>query len=131
MIAGIRKHAAAIDRHLVGPDRLDADALVARFEAHLECIDDIARYDRMKSDAVAREAKLEKELLELWMIVGNFVRGYLGDTSLELRDFGLKERSKPVLSSATKALAVAKRKATRQVRGTMGKRQRKKIKGGS
>ena len=129
MIAGIRKHAAAIDAQRIGPGRLGAAALVARFEAHLECIDDIAKYDALKSDAVAREAKLEVEMLALWHLVRYFAASYFGEESVQLRDFGLKERKKPVISSATKALAVAKRRATRAVRRTMGKRQRRKIKG--
>ncbi|HEY3817542.1 MAG TPA: hypothetical protein VGL81_10240 [Polyangiaceae bacterium] len=130
MIAGVRKHAKAIDAVGIGAERLDAAGVIARFQAHLDTIEDIANYDKLKSDAIAREAKQEAEILELWGLVGYFARGQFGEESTTVRDFGLKERRRTAPTAATKALAVAKRNETRRVRRTMGKNQRKKIKGG-
>jgi hypothetical protein len=108
MIAGIKKHAKAIDAQGIGLPHLDAQSLIARFEAHLQTIEDIATYDRLKSEAVAREAKLEQEILELWRLLGYFARGRFGFSSTTVRDFGLKERKKPVLTVVTKAIASRK-----------------------
>ena len=46
-----------------------------------------------------------------------------------LADFGLKPDKEPEKSVAVKAEAIAKAKATRDARHTMGKRQRKKVRG--
>jgi hypothetical protein len=130
VIAGIRKHRQAFDEHGVGPHHLKADDLVARFEEHLQALADIDRYDGLKSEAILREAKLEKEMLELWMLISCLAQGRFGASSTKMSDFAKKPRKEPEVSVATKALAVAKRRETRRVRRTMGKRQRKNIKGG-
>jgi hypothetical protein len=129
MIAGIRKHRALFDAMGVGPEHLKADDLIARFEAHLQVIDDIDRYDKLRSQSIALEAKLEKAILALWHLVSSFAVGSFGEASLTLRDFALKPRKPPTLTVVTKAIAVAKRRETRRLRRTMGKRQRKAIKG--
>lgn len=129
MIAGIKKHAELFDEAPVGPNRLKAKALVAIFEEHIQVIDDIAKYDKLKSQSVALEARLEKAILDLWQLVAHAVRAHFGKESTELRDFGVKPYRKKVLPVVTRAVAVAKRKATRKARKTMGKQQRKKIRG--
>lgn len=129
MIAGIKKHAKLFDEVPIGSRRLKAKDLVAIFEGHLEAIDAIVKYDKLKSQSVLLEARLEKAILELWKLVSYAVRGHFGHDSAVLRDFGVKPYRKRVLSVATKAVAVAKRKATRKARNTMGAKQRKKIRG--
>jgi hypothetical protein len=57
------------------------------------------------------------------------VRAHFGESSADVGDFDLKRKKKPKITVATKAVAVAKRRATRKERRTMGKRQRKNIKG--
>jgi hypothetical protein len=50
-------------------------------------------------------------------------------SATDLADFGLKPKTRAVPDVATKALAVAKRAATRKARGTMSKKAKAKIVG--
>jgi hypothetical protein len=59
-----------------------------------------------------------------------FVRAAFGNSPDVLADFGLAPRKPPTpLTTEQQAVAVAKRKATREARGTVGKRARLRIKG--
>jgi hypothetical protein len=129
LIAGIRKHRKVFDQATIGPDRLNADALIARFEAHSNLIDEIDSYESMKRDAIARERQMEPGIRDLRQLVLNGIRAFYGAEAGEVMDFGAKRKRPPRIRIATKAAAVAKRKATRKARGTMGPKQRKRIKG--
>jgi hypothetical protein len=129
LIAGIRKHRKVFDQATVGPDRLNADGLIARFEAHMNLIDEIDRYESMKRGAVARERTMEPEIRDLRDLTLHAIRAYYGEEAGEVMDFGVKQKRPPRIRIATKAAAVAKRKATRKARRTMGPKQRKRIKG--
>jgi hypothetical protein len=113
----------------VGPERLNADGLIARFEAHTRIIDEIDEHEVSKRDAVARERRMEPEIRDLRQLTLHAIRAHYGEESLETEDFGVKHKRPPRLPIATKAAAVAKRKATRKARRTMGPKQRKRIKG--
>ena len=128
LIDGIRKHPEAFAQ-AVGPEALKGDDLVACFEEHLRVLDEIDQYDNLKSAAIVREALLERRTRELWWYVVLRARSYFKPDSVSLRDFGVKPKRKPKTTIVKKAIAVAKRKATRRERGTMGKRQRKNAKG--
>ncbi|HEX8796833.1 MAG TPA: hypothetical protein VF765_38040 [Polyangiaceae bacterium] len=129
MVQGIRKHKAVFDKVPVGPDRLNADALIARFEGHTQVIDEIDDLDAKKSEAVASERKMEPEIRELRDLVLHAIRAHFGDDTIETESFGVKAKRPPRLPIATKAAAVVKRRATRKARHTMGPKQRKRIKG--
>jgi hypothetical protein len=129
LIAGIRKHRKVFDAVGIGPDRLDADGLIARFEAHTKVIDEIDDYERRKRDAVARERRMEPAIRDLRQLTIHAIRAHYGEEALETEDFAVRRKRPPRLPIATKAAAVAKRKVTRAVRRTMGPKQRKKIKG--
>ncbi|HEY3819517.1 MAG TPA: hypothetical protein VGL81_20245 [Polyangiaceae bacterium] len=59
-----------------------------------------------------------------------FIRQTLGGSSVALADFAIPVRKVPVAqTSEQKAVAAAKRKATRAARGTTGPKARKAIKG--
>jgi hypothetical protein len=88
--------------------------------AHKQWLDDVAAMKAAKAKANA--------LLKL--LHGLVVSQYGAEDQSVLGDFGMTA-SKPTnaKSSATKAAAAQKAKATRQVRHTMGKNQRKTVKG--
>lgn len=59
-----------------------------------------------------------------------FVRNTLGSQAAALADFGIPARKKPApLSAAEKAVAAAKRAATRKARGTTGKKAKQAVHG--
>ncbi|HTQ44081.1 MAG TPA: hypothetical protein VMI75_15085 [Polyangiaceae bacterium] len=129
MIRGIRKHRAVFAKVPVGPERLDADGLIARFEEHTQVVEEIDDYESKKRDAVARERRMEPGIRQLRELVLHAIRAFYGAETIETESFGVKAKRPPRLPIATKAAAVAKRKATRKARGTMGPKQRKRIKG--
>ena len=57
------------------------------------------------------------------------MRAEFGVVSKEAIDFGFPPPKKPEITVEAKALAVARRKATREARGTMGKRQKERVLG--
>jgi hypothetical protein len=69
-----------------------------------------------KTDPVL--ASLQQQLLSTYSPTAN-----------ELADFGIAPRKRPMLTSEQRVEAVQKRRATRQARHTMGKKQRLDVKG--
>ena len=128
MIAGIRKHREQFPANR-GDDPMDVDRLVAMLEAHLATLADVDRYDAMKRDAVALERAQEKALLPLYNRVAEYARNFMGKGSPHLVDFGVKPQAPVALSNEKKLVAAAKRRATRAKRRTMGRKQKKKIRG--
>ncbi len=79
--------------------------------------------------AVAKEGALARELVLFTQSLKARVRAYYGSAPTVLADFGWKAPKKPgPKSAAVKAKSAEKARATRKARGTMGKRQRQKIK---
>jgi hypothetical protein len=58
-----------------------------------------------------------------------WVLARFGAGSVEASEFGFAPRKTPVVSAQTRAAAVVQNKATRDARGTMGKKEKLKIKG--
>jgi hypothetical protein len=110
-----RKHAHA-EVVAVYARCVDARAKVASLRAQLaEAIEEVgsAEVARMEADRA----------LKAW------VRGEFGVESTEANDFGFPAPKKPAMTVDQKALAVARGKATRKARRTMGKRQKEEIRG--
>jgi hypothetical protein len=95
---------------------LDARATVARLRAQLE-------------EALGTVAETEAARVEADAALRAWVRAEFGIESSEAIDFGFPPPRKPVRTVAEKALAVARTKATRAARRTMGKRQKEEIRG--
>jgi hypothetical protein len=95
----------------------------------LDSIDKAATTEKAFHDAVTAQhaaiAKGNANLTALKMLV----RNQLGGTAGVQGDFGFQTPTRQTPSEETKAAAVAKRKATRAARHTMGKRQKAKVKG--
>jgi hypothetical protein len=128
MMEGLIKHAALLN---FGPPGLVESplALAARFREHLDAMRAVERREAAWRDALRREAKIEAGIKDLMARLARLLSGVLGVDAPVLRDFGLKPATKPKVSVETKRRAVEKRAATRRLRGTMGRRQRKKVKG--
>jgi hypothetical protein len=82
------------------------------------------------SQQVAIQRSLERSTRDFVRYLEIAVRAAFGDNARKLADFGLERAKKPGPRSAmVKALAAEQAKATRLARGTLGRRQRLKIKG--
>ena len=129
MIAGLRKHAAILPSRPAADIASIAD-LIARFQAHLDAMQDVARKEIAWNVAREEEARLEREIQALLARVKAMLQSSFGPGSTTLRDFGVKPYRRRKPSASTMKLAVEKRRATRTLRRTMGRKQRARAKGG-
>ena len=78
---------------------------------------------------IATETAQAPALLALMGALGSYVKATFGSSPDVLADFGLAPKARAQVTVETKAVAAAKRKATRAARHTMGPKQKKAITG--
>ncbi len=126
---GIRKHLSS-GITVCGKDWSQAQ-LVSAMQQLLDAFDDATQAEAAYQDAIARRRKVESAQAQLVADLIEFVyvtRGALADA---MADFDLPMRKKKGPKSAkAKLQMVVRAKETRRLRGTMGKRQRKKAERG-
>jgi hypothetical protein len=101
----------------------------AIFEESLDSRAELARQRAVVKAAMARRAKAEAARREAERALKAWVGNEFGIASKEAIDFGYPPAKKPEISVEAKALAVARRQATREARRTMGRRQKEGIRG--
>ncbi len=79
--------------------------------------------------AVAERKEAETRLPSLDRSLRNWVVGHFGGDSVEVGEFGFSTRKPAAVTADVRAKAVLLARATREARGTKGKRQKQKIKG--
>lgn len=137
----VRRDEAMIDGLLVHAERLGYVSLgkgsnvkpatvAALYRKHLGALRRVRELEAAWKAALLVERTLEAELKRTHAQVQRYLLAFFGDDVVALKAFDLKPRTAPVVSVETKARAVEKRRATRRLRGTMGKRQRRKVKAG-
>jgi hypothetical protein len=104
--------------------------LIERFQEHLDAMAEASEKEIEWQVALEREAELEAGIKELMVRVKLLVQSSFGVGAATLRDFGVKPFARRKPSMATLKLAIEKRLATRALRRTMGRRQKRKLKGG-
>lgn len=127
VIAGVRKHFRCDETITLEQETYTFDEIVALFEEHLTILQVIEFHARERSIAVAEEAKLEPKLRAL--ALKTHMSSRMGEASPRLREFAFKPAKKPHVPVETKLRAIEKRAETRKLRHTMGKKQRRRIKG--
>jgi hypothetical protein len=98
--------------------------------------DFVDQREAVEASKAATKAKIETERTRAPSQIATIVafetiaRGMFGNSADALADFGLaSHKTRVPLTAEEKAVAVAKRKATRAARHTLGKNQKKDIKG--
>ncbi|MGH7437761.1 MAG: hypothetical protein ACRENE_18955 [Polyangiaceae bacterium] len=130
LIAGTKKHLSKASVLEFAGDALTP----AELEALLQKLADL-RAAVADAQAAARARVAEEEaqapaLRDRMSAFVAFVKARFGDKPDTLADFGLEARkARTPLTVEQMAVAVAKRKATRDARHTMGSKQKKKVKG--
>jgi hypothetical protein len=129
MIAGVRKHLSDGSQALqVGGASYTVDSLTQQLQG---IIDRRADVEAAKSTAAA---KIDAEdaggptTIAFLNALESVIRGMFPSVDA-LADFGLAARKRSSVAAKDKAVAVAKRAATRQARHTMGPTQKKAVKG--
>src|SRR5580692_5027313 len=130
LIAGAKKHITTTSSLVIGGVTLTP----AQVEASLQTIIDLlsgvsAAKAATQAKLVAWKAQAPSLRSQMAAFVA-YVRASYGNSPDVLADFGLKPRkAKTPLTTVQRAAAAAKRAATRAARHTMGKVQKKSVKG--
>jgi hypothetical protein len=103
--------------------------LVELLQEELDAMNEVARMEVERRSAVARERMYKLRNKPILVALENLVRGLYGGDITILGEFALKAPKKQKKTPAVKVEAAKKSKATRQVRRTMGKKQKKSAKG--
>jgi hypothetical protein len=129
-----RKIVGAIKKHLRASITLDgvkyAPATLAKmFQKGIDVADATDQAAKTWHLAVATEKEKTGALAAVQTSLRNYVSATFGETGTEFSDFGFAPKTVTPVDAATKAQAVELRAATRKARGTMGKKQKLKVKG--
>jgi hypothetical protein len=131
LIAGAKKHFTNGSTELqVGGATFTVTALTQLLQ------DFVDQRDAVEASKAATKAKIEAERIHAPSQIATIrafvtvVRGMFGNSADALADFGLAlHKARTPVTAEKKAAAVAKRAATRAARRTMGKNQKKDVKG--
>jgi 4-hydroxy-3-methylbut-2-enyl diphosphate reductase IspH len=125
-IHGMKKHPNIIA--IMGS--LDGEAVLEIVERHLAALDAKEKARAHYLQCVRREAQVERRLMQISGIIRERIYSAHHAQPDVLMDFGLvtRKRTGPKTPEAIEK-GIAKAKATRIARHTLGKRQREKIKG--
>jgi hypothetical protein len=126
-IAGINKHLSSSTSLPLGGTAMTPQALVQLLQSCLDAIATTASATAQFHAATAAEKQLVTQVRALLLNLKSYVENLYGKASPTLSDFGIvRAPTKPTVQ--VKAQAVDLQRQTRVKRGTMGKRQKAKLK---
>ncbi len=132
MAAGIQKHFSNLAALQLGNASYTPAALVTLLQSDIT-LSNKATASRAQLTTDVQAAKASHATVDpLLRFLHAFVVGQFGDgqsSATILADFGLSPRKVPVKSADAKAKAAAQSKATRVARGTLGPKEKSKVKG--
>ena len=131
LIAGARKRFPnGAEQVTVGNVPTTIDQLTAELQSFVDNRTAVEAAQVAATKAVETERAQAPSLIAILIAFVAFVRGVFGQDTAALADFGLEPHKAPApLSAEQKAVAAAKRKATREARGTASTKAKKGIKG--
>jgi hypothetical protein len=128
LIKGITNELATVDPFTLGGKAIPRATVLGTLQARVDAAEKTKAAKKAfhlaveAERATAGDADALRSQLKVWLQV------YYGAKSTKLQDYGFTPRKRGKTSPETKAAAVQKAKATKAVRGIVGKVQRKKIK---
>ncbi len=129
LIAGIQKHLTTVPSlPLAGSTFAPAD-LVKLIQSRTDLAATIANNAATWHASLASEQALNAKLTPILRGLRQYLFNNFGATSPVIADFGLTAPRSATKTPEQKAAAAAKAKATRVARNTMGKKQKKDVKG--
>jgi hypothetical protein len=128
IVVGIRKHFGRMPKLVVASREYTPEQLARVFQSELDSILAVETLEAQRKTARLVERRAYKNNRPTHAAFERIVRGAFNDAS-RLADFGYKPDKAGKRTVESKVTAIAKAKATRQVRKTMGKNQRKKVRG--
>jgi hypothetical protein len=109
----------------IAEQRFTRASLAKRFDDHIQAMARVHDLTLSLRRAVQEEREIEARLRPIIAAIKDTARGQVGKHDSRMRRLGFEPDRKPVMSIATKVLANAKRQATREKRGVVGKKRRK------
>jgi hypothetical protein len=129
VIVGIQKHLLGVPSlPLAGATYAPAD-LVKLVQSRIDSAGVVAAANASWHSTVAAQKALGAKLTPLLRSLRQYVLNSFGETSPVLADFGFSAPKTATKTPEQKVAAAAKAKATREARGTLGKKQKAKVKG--
>jgi hypothetical protein len=128
MIAGVQKHYGPNDTILVDGVPTKQTDVVAKLTAPIAAGDATAAAEAAFHKAVADEEAASTAADATYQGLKSYFLSIYATSSENLADYGLSVTVPKVPTAATKAAAAAKRKATLEARGVVGKRKRAAVK---
>ena len=129
MIAGIQKHMAGLTSFSVGSQTMTVADIVKVFQDRLTTAQAAQAAHAQVSAAVKADRDKRAQTKSFATSFERIVRGMFAESPDTLADFGLKPFKQGTRTVEAVADAIAKSKATRAARHTMGSKQKEKIKG--
>jgi hypothetical protein len=128
-IAGTTKHLAGVAQVTLLGGSLTPDQITSKLQALVDLRSGVDAAKATAMAKIANEAAQKPALLALMGALESFVKATFGSSPDVLADFGLAPKARAQVTVEAKAVAAAKRKATRAARHTMGPKQKKAITG--
>jgi len=130
VLQGLAKHFARRSSYELGGKVYTREALAGVFQAHAEAVREVDAAHAAVAAAVARERELAKKVAYLTRMLKLAVDAEFGMAPRVWAEFGWEVPKKPGPKTVKAKLEGAeKARATRVARHTMGKRQKRKIRG--
>jgi hypothetical protein len=127
MIAGVQKNLSATTTFTLDGQTFTFAALIKVLQDEIDTADATLTAEGAFHKAVAAETAAMTLGEPVFRALRAFVLNLFKGQTDVLGDFGITEIARQVPTAATKAAAALKAKATREARGTGGKRQKAKI----
>ena len=133
LIAGVRKRFPTGSQQLTiggAVGSVTVDAAVAELQQLIDNRAAVTTAQATARDKVQAERGATPDLVAFMNAIEAFVRLMFSADTTALADFGLQPRKQPApLTAEQKAVAAAKRKATREARGTTSAKAKRAVKG--
>ena len=129
MIAGVQKHMSGLTSFSVGSQTMAVADIVKVFQDRVTTAQAAQAAHAQVTAAVKADRDKRAQTKSFATSFKRIVRGMFAESPDTLADFGLKPLKAGERTVATKATAIAKTKATRAARHTMGSKQKEAIKG--
>ena len=129
LVAGTQKHLTGVTQvPLLGSSFTPAE-ITTKLQSLVTLRSDVDTAKAATKAKLAAESAVMPSLLTLMSAFVTYLKAAYGGSPDVLADFGIIPKARAPLTVEAKAAAAAKRTATRAARHTMGKQQKKPIKG--
>jgi hypothetical protein len=129
LLRGIDKRFKGMRSLVLMGRNLTIDEIAQAFQEELDTMKAIGEAKAKHATAVLAHRNVTKRNRPLHRALEGYIRAAYGETLATLTDFGYGLLKVGRKSPGTKVEAAAKAKATREARHTMGKSQKKKVRG--